>query len=207
MKMKKVLITAIIFLLIFNLQLLAAEDSLIIKTSYLVRKDDIIESTNGITIVKGDVEIDAEHGLYYRDEKKAEMSGNVVLLHNKGEISSQRMTAWINEDRYIFNEEVLMLQNLDDGQFNLKSKFLELMKEDNSFTARQDVIIEYNERTLKGDEVLYNDQEQTLELISNVYIEEENGDWVRSERALFDLETEEFTAEGNVELEIDITSD
>ncbi|MFP4017486.1 MAG: hypothetical protein ACLFUI_10690, partial [Halanaerobiales bacterium] len=115
--------------------------------------------------------------------------------------------AWINEDRYIFEDDVDMIQNLDDGEFSLLSPYLELMKEDNSFKANKGVVIEYNGRTLKGDEVLYNDQEETLELISNVYIEEEDGDWVRSKRAVFYLKTEEFSAEGDVELEIDISSD
>ncbi len=184
----------------------AEEETLVIKTGHLNSTDGRIEGTNGMTLVKGDVEINAEQLIYYEDEKRAEIEGDVLLIHDKGEISSEIMEAWINEDRYVFRNNVRMLQNLDDGEFSLKSPYLELMKEDNSFTANQGVVIEYNGRILKGEEVLYNDQEQTLELIANVHIEEDNGDWVRSERALFYLETEEFTAEGSVELELDITS-
>lgn len=185
----------------------AAEETLIIKTGLLKSTDGKIEGTKGMTLVKGDVEINSEQGIYYEDERRAEIEGDVILVHDKGEISSETMEAWINDDRYIFKENVNMLQSLEDGEFSLKSPYLELLKEDNSFTANQGVVIEYNGRTLKGEEVLYNDQKQTLELIANVYIEEDNGDWVRSERALFYLETEEFTAEGSVELELDITSD
>ncbi len=184
----------------------AKEDTLIIKTGHLSSTDGRIEGTKGMALIKGDVEINAEQLIYYEDKKRAEIEGDVVLLHDKGEISSETMEAWINDDRYIFKDNVSMLQNLDDGEFSLESPYLELMKEDNSFTANQGVVIEYNGRILKGEEVLYNDQDQTLELITNVQIEEENGDWVRSERALFYLETEEFTAEGSVELELDITS-
>ncbi len=185
----------------------AAEETLIIKTGLLKSTDGKIEGTKGMTLVKGDVEINSEQGIYYEDERRAEIEGDVILVHDKGEISSETMEAWINDDRYIFKENVNMLQSLEDGEFSLKSPYLELLKEDNSFTANQGVVIEYNGRTLKGEEVLYNDQKQTLELIANVYIEEDNGDWVRSERALFYLETEEFTAEGSVELELDIASD
>lgn len=184
-----------------------AKESLIFKTGKLISRDDKIEGINGATLIKGDVEINSERVVYFEDEKRAEIEGDVVLVHDKGEISSETMTAWINEDRYIFKEKVKMLQELDDGEFTLKSPYLELMQDDSSFKANRGVVIEYNGRTLKGEEVLYNDQEQTLELISKVYIEEDNGDWVRSERALFYLETEEFTAEGSVELELDITSD
>ena len=185
----------------------AEEETLIIKTGLLKSTDGKIEGTNGMTLVKGDVEINSEQGIYYEDERRAEIEGDVILVHDKGEISSETMEAWINDDRYIFKENVNMLQGLEDGEFSLKSPYLELLKEDNSFTANQGVVIEYNGRTLKGEEVLYNDQKQTLELISNVLIEEDNGDWVRSDRALFYLETEEFTAEGSVELELDIASD
>ncbi|MFP4662343.1 MAG: LptA/OstA family protein [Halanaerobiales bacterium] len=180
------------------------EDSLIIKTSRVSTSDDIIKGSDGITMIKGDVEINAIEGLYYENENRAELEGDVILSHDKGEINSKKMETRINEDRYIFEDEVSMIQHLDDGAFTLESPYLELMKEDNSFKANKGVVIVYNGRTLKGDEVFYNDQEETLELISNVYIEEEDGDWVRSKQAVFYLKTEEFSAEGEVELEIGI---
>lgn len=182
------------------------EEALIIRTGRLNSTGGRIEGTEGVTMIKGDVEINAEKLLYHEERKRAEISGEVQLYHEKGEISSRLMEAWIDDDRYIFQEDVLMLQKLTDGEFNLRSSYLELLKEDNSFQAEKGVLIEYNGRILKGETVFYNDKEQTLELITNVHIEEENGDWVKSEKALFYLENEEFTAEGEVELELEITS-
>ena len=68
-------------------------------------------------------------------------------------------------------------------------------------------MINYKGRILKGETVFYNEEEETLELIKDVYIEEDNGDWVKSERAIFYLKTEEFVAEGNVELEVDLAAE
>lgn len=180
------------------------EEFLIMKVGHFEKKEEKIVGKGGVTLLKGNVEIKAEEVLFFEEEKRAEILDNVYLIHDKGEIYSDIMEAWLSEDRYIFQNNVKMIQNLADGKFNLKSPYLELLKEDNSFKAEKGVVINYNGRTLKGDRVLYNDQEEILELIDNVYIEEDNGDWVKSEKAIFYLETEEFNAEGGVELEIKI---
>ena len=181
----------------------ARKNALIIRTGRLNSTEGRIEGSDGVVLIKGDVEIKGEKLLYFEKEKRAEISGGIKLTHEKGEISSQSMEAFVEVDRYIFREEVKMLQRLEEGDFNLSSPYLELLKESNSFRASRGVVINFKGRTLKGEEVFYNDQEETLELVKNVYIEEDNGDWVKSERAVFYLKTEEFIAEGNVELELD----
>lgn len=184
----------------------ARKNALIIRTGRLNSTEGRIEGSDGVVLIKGDVEIKGEKLLYFEKEKRAEISGGIKLTHEKGEISSQSMEA-VEVDRYIFREEVKMLQRLEEGDFNLSSPYLELLKESNSFRANRGVVINFKGRTLKGEEVFYNDQEETLELVKNVYIEEDNGDWVKSERAVFYLKTEEFIAEGNVELELDLSTE
>ncbi len=185
----------------------ARKNALIIRTGRLNSTEGRIEGSDGVVLIKGDVEIKGEKLLYFEKEKRAEISGGIKLTHEKGEISSQSMEAFVEVDRYIFREEVKMLQRLEEGDFNLSSPYLELLKESNSFRASRGVVINFKGRTLKGEEVFYNDQEETLELVKNVYIEEDNGDWVKSERAVFYLKTEEFIAEGNVELELDLSTE
>lgn len=185
----------------------ARKNVLIIRTGRLNSTEGRIEGSDGVVLIKGDVEIKGEKLLYFEKEKRAEISGGIKLTHEKGEISSQSMEAFVEVDRYIFREEVKMLQRLEEGDFNLSSPYLELLKESNSFRANRGVVINFKGRTLKGEEVFYNDQEETLELVKNVYIEEDNGDWVKSERAVFYLKTEEFIAEGNVELELDLSTE
>ncbi len=183
------------------------KNPLIIRTGRLNSTDGRIEGSEGVTLIKGDVEVQGEKLLYFEREKRAEISGGVQLSHDKGQISCEKMEAFLETDRYVFREEVKMLQILEEGDFNLTSTFLELFKENNSFQARQGVVINYKGRILKGETVFYNEEEETLELIKDVYIEEDNGDWVKSERAIFYLKTEEFVAEGNVELEVDLAAE
>jgi len=207
--MKKVLLSLLLVLFISSIvfaeeDMAEKEESLVMKVGHFEKKEEKIIGTGGVIVLKGDIEINAKQLTYYEEEKRAEITNDVHLVHDKGEISSNTMEAWLEDDRYIFQDNVKMVQNLTDGKFNLTSPYLVLLKEDNSFQAERGVVIDYNERTLKGEKVLYNDQEETLELIGNVYIEEENGDWVKSENAIFYLETEEFNAEGGVELEIKI---
>jgi lipopolysaccharide assembly outer membrane protein LptD (OstA) len=185
----------------------STSETLIIKTGHLSSTDQKIEGSGGMTLVKGKVKITADKGSYYEKEKKAEISGDVVLTHDKGEISSKEMEAWLDTDRYIFQKDVKMTQKLDDGQFTLESPYLELEQKDNSFTAEKGVTIKYKGRTLKADKAVYDDQQQTLNLTSNVYIEKENGDWVKCQKSTFYLKTEEFTAEDNVELQIDLSKE
>src|SRR5690554_1451619 len=113
------------------------KDTLIIKTGRLNSTEGQIEGTGGVTLLKEDVEVTGERLLYFEREKRAEISGGVNLVHEKGEITSNYMEAFIEDDKYIFQEEVEMLQRLADGDFNLKSPYLELLKVDNSFQAAQ----------------------------------------------------------------------
>lgn len=177
-------------------------DTLFINTGSVYRREDLMEVTDGITIIKGSNEIEAEWAYYYEDESRAEIFENVVLKHDRGEINSDNMVAYLTTDRYIFEDNVIMMQLLDDGDFTLEAPYLELLQEENTFEAKQGVVIDYKGRALKGNEVFYNGEEETLELINDVYIEEENGDWVRSERSIFYLDSGEFNAIGSVEMEI-----
>jgi len=181
-----------------------SSEKILIKAGKLHYLDDRYEGTGGVTFIKGDTEVTGEQGVLYEAENRADLTGGVFLEHDKGEIKAARLSAWLKEDRYLFKEEVSLLQKLEDGDFSLEAPELEVMLDTDSFKATQGAIVRYNNRTLKGDTVIYNDQEQTLELTDNVLIEEEDGDWIKCARALFYLETEEFIAEGSIELELEI---
>jgi lipopolysaccharide assembly outer membrane protein LptD (OstA) len=116
------------------------------------------------------------------------------------------LTALLDQDEYIFSGEVVLLQLLEEDDFQLETPFLKLLTGDNSFSVEKGAVIYYDQRRLEADLVTYNDQEQTLKLVNNVRIEEENGDWIKSQQAIFYLDSGEFIADGEVELELDISS-
>lgn len=178
-----------------------------IRAGRLNYMEERIEVRGGITIIKGDNNITAPRGIYFKEESRAELEGDVLLKHSKGEIKSLEMTALLTEDKYIFRRKVELKQQLEkEGGLQLETSYLVLFAKDKSFTAEQGVVISYDQRILKADRATYNDREQTLKLTGNVYIEEESGDWVKSRQATFYLETGEFSADGEVELELKISS-
>jgi lipopolysaccharide assembly outer membrane protein LptD (OstA) len=182
------------------------EKTIHIRAGYLRYTEDYIEITGGVTIIKGDNEITAPQGVYYREEKKVELTEGVNLTHDQGEIKACRLTALLDQDEYIFSGEVVLLQLLEENDFQLETPFLKLLTGDNSFSVEKGAVIYYDQRRLEADLVTYNDQEQTLKLVNNVRIEEENGDWIKSQQAIFYLDSGEFIADGEVELELDISS-
>jgi len=168
------------------------EKTIHIRAGYLRYTEDYIEITGGVTIIKGDNEITAPQGVYYREEKKVELTEGVNLTHDQGEIKACRLTALLDQDEYIFSGEVVLLQLLEENDFQLETPFLKLLTGDNSFSV---------EVTL---------QKETLSPLAKesdeVKIEEENGDWIKSQQAIFYLDSGEFIADGEVELELDISS-
>lgn len=180
-----------------------------IRPGRLYYTEDRMEMSEGVVIYKGEADerITALSGVYYQQENKALLKGAVVLEHAAGTINSAEMTAFLAEDRYIFTKGVEMDQELEDQtDFTLEARELVLNTNDNSFVAEGEVLIRHNDRVLKGDHVAYNDLAETLELTGNVLIEESGGDWIKCEHAVFELKTDQFTAENNIELEIEITS-
>lgn len=179
------------------------QEALRLQAGFLNYGTDKIELSEGVKIFKGENIASAPEGVFYRREEKAILTKGVLLEFADGEITSEEMTAFFAREEYNFSDNVELLRFLDnDQEFRLNSPYLDLFLEDDSFIAKQGVIINFNQRIIKGDKVIYDDEAQTLELFDNVYIEESNGDIVRSDHAVFYLETEEFTAEGNVEVNL-----
>ncbi len=179
-------------------------EKILIKAGKLHYLDDRYEGSGGVIFIKGDTKVTGESGVLFKEDNRADLSGGVFLEHDKGEIKADRLTAWLKEDRYLFKDRIDLMQKLEEGDFTLEAPELEVMLTEDSFTATKGVVIEYNNRTLNGDTVIYDGQEQTLELTGNVLIEEKDGDWIRCAKALFYLDTEEFLAEGSIELELEL---
>ncbi|MCG8515445.1 MAG: LPS export ABC transporter periplasmic protein LptC [Halanaerobiales bacterium] len=180
-----------------------------IRPGRLYYTEDKMEMSEGVIIYKGEADerITASTGVYYQQENKALLKGEVVLEHAAGTINSAEMTALLAENRYIFTNGVTMEQELEDQtDFTLEARELVLNTNDDSFVAEGGVLIKHNNRVLKGDQVAYNDLVETLELTGNVLIEESDGDWIKCDQALFELKTDQFTAENNIELELKISS-
>ena len=199
---KKVFIFIFIFLITLAGPVLG---SIRLETGYLSREGEKIELSEGVTIEQEDVLLKAEWGTLFRDENKADLHENIEMTYDGGKVTSNIMSAWLEEERYIFEENVVFIQDEDGDDMHLVSEYLELNQKENTFYARDEVEIEDNQRTLRADEVNYIEADEIMELTGNVYIEEEDG-WVRGEKAVFYLDAEEdrFTVEDQVEIEMEM---
>lgn len=183
-------------------------ETLHIRPGHLRYSGDKIELSKGVEIFKdeGKMTVNATSGIYFSEKSKADLQGPVELTYEDGVVNSGELTAWLERDEYLFKKEVKLKHRVnEDEEMILNAPYLKFFLEDNSFQAEGGASIDYNERILKGDYVNYNDQDQSLELTGNVYIEEDNGDWIKGNKAFFNLETEEFTVDGEIELEVKLT--
>ena len=183
----------------------SALSSIRLETGYLNRQGDKIELSNGVIIQQDNIRLKAEWGTLFRDENRAELHENIEMTYDEGEVTSRLMTAWLEDDRYIFEEDVIFIRSQDGDELRLESLYLELDQVENTFYARDEVKIDYNQRILKADEVNYIEADEIMELTGNVHIEEEDG-WVKGEKAVFYLDAEEdkFTVEDQVEIEMEL---
>ncbi|MFW5984801.1 MAG: hypothetical protein ACOCQ1_00850 [Halanaerobiaceae bacterium] len=219
--MKKAIIVVILLMLVFISGGLEAqeeteesveetnEETVQLKAGFLEYLEDTIELSEGITITKGEITVLARQGEYFREEKKAELEEEVEMSFEQGEIISRELTALLQENRYVFQQEVQFTRNEGEREFILRAPYLELNQDEDTFAAQEGVEIEYDERELIANEADYEGETEELVLTGDVLIEETNGDWISGDRAVFFLDEEgdnNFEVEGNVELEVDISS-
>ena len=180
-----------------------------LKAGYLNYVDDKIEVSKGVTIKNKKVTITAPKGTLNRDDNKAVLINGITMDYDQGNIKAQRLEAWLESDQYTFKKEVVLNQKEEGKNIKLKAPYLKLNQKTNAFDAKQGVEINYNKKLLKSRTATYNDKEGTLELKDDVYIEQENGDWVKGSKAVIymDSEEERFTVDGNVEVEVNIGKD
>jgi lipopolysaccharide assembly outer membrane protein LptD (OstA) len=199
----------ILILCIFILIPTIASAKVRLEAGYLNYVENIIEVSKGVTIRKENVVVTAPQGTLDRKDNKASLNNGVIMEYENGKIEAQEMEAWLETDEYIFKKNVIFKQEQEDKTIDLQSPYLEIKQGDQSFYAKDGVEILYNGKILKSEEADYSEEKGTLELNGNVYIEQENGDWVKGDKAVFymDSEEERFTVDGKVEVEVNLDTE
>ena len=185
-----------------------SSDAVHIRAGRLRQTDELVELREGVTIIRGDNEITAEWAELFRDEDRAVLYEGVELVHSDGEVSGELLTIYLDEDEYIFEEQVELWQRDEDDpedELYLQTSYLELFGEDNSFWTDQGVVIDYDRRSVTGDIADYDGTARELELLENVHLEEEDGDWIKGPRAVFYFGDQEgFIMDGGIEMELNM---
>ncbi len=211
-KIRSGIIWILFVIIIFGLSPgLNAKSTVQIRAGSLRNEDDMVYLSDGVEIIREDVNLSSPRGEMNREKRELTLTDGVKMDYDQGKIESQQMKGWLNDDRYLFEEDVVFDYSSEENEreFTLYSPYLEMNSAERSFQAEDGVTIDYQDRELKAEEARYSEEDQLLVLERMVEIEEESGDWIKCERAEFDLSSgeESFTADGNVEIELQIGED
>lgn len=213
--LKSIVILIISLLTIFSGQILAQEaqseseqseneNAVYINASRLEYQEEKTILSGGVTIRKSDTTIKALNGELFRDEQKMILKEEIDVEYPDGKVSSKVLTAFLKSEEYVFENDAELHYTLSDGEeMFLQSDYLKILGENNSFNAEKNVEIDYDEQKFRGDKADYDGETELMYLTGNVKIEE-GDDWVKSDRATFNLKEGEegYTAEGNVEIKM-----
>jgi lipopolysaccharide assembly outer membrane protein LptD (OstA) len=180
------------------------ENAVYINASRLEYQEEKTILSGGLRIRKDDTTINVLQCELSRDEQKMILEEEIDVEYSDGKVKSKLLTAFLQTEEYIFENEAVLNYILSDGEeMVLMSDYLKIFGDDSSFTAEKNVEIDYDNQKFRGDKADYNGESEMMELTGNVEIEEDQ-DWVRSDRATFNLKEGEegYTAEGNVEIKM-----
>jgi len=158
-----------------------------------------------LVITQEDITLTAEEADFDVDKKIGNIKGEIKLVQTDITITGENLEAYLNDKRYIFQEKVKLIQerkDKDDKEDNIiwNCKKLEIYTDTRDLTATGEVKILKKDYTITAEEAVYNDKEQTINLIGKVRIEEkEGGRWISGDKAVFYIETERLEVEGNVQ--------
>lgn len=179
------------------------QESVYINAENLDYQEEKTLLSGGVKITKKDTTINARSGELYREERRMLLEEEIDVEYPDGHVTSDLLNAFLEEEEYEFEDNVTLNYQLSDGEMILTSQYLKIFGDNNSFNAKDDVEIDYDDQKFRGDNADYDGETEMMDLTGNVEIEE-GDDWVRSDRASFNLaEGEEgYTAEGNVEIQM-----
>jgi len=201
-----------IILMVGNIIVLAQEEqeesnTVYINAEHLEYEDEKTILSGKINIKKNETVIQAARGELFREENRMELEEEINVDYPDGNVKAKRMSALLDAEEYVFENSVVLKYLLEEEENDmvLNSDYLKIFGDNNSFNAKNNVVIDYDNKIFKGDNADYNGDEEILYLTGNVLIEE-GEDWVKSDEAKFFLGSDEkgYTADGNVEIKINL---
>lgn len=184
------------------------------KLNYQGAKGDAMVEGN-VRIEYGSTIINAEKVLFNSDSKTAKVEGGVRIAQDNIVITSDNMDADFKNDKVKVsgNVKLELTETLSEKDEAGKPKkdvvilltsSMEIDINTNDFRATGGVTITKNKQKVQAGEAAYIDAEKKMTLITGVLIETEDGDTVKSEKAVVYTDKEAFEAEGE-KIEINFT--
>jgi len=215
MRIKEILSLLLLFLVLINTGSIYAQEeeteaspnqqAVYIDAENLKYEEEKTILGGGVTIRKNETTITARDAELIRETQKMFLENSISVDYPDGKVFSDKLEAMLETEEYIFTENVRLEYDLSEEGKNmlLNSEYLRIFGDDKSFVAEDNVVIDYDNQKFRGDDAEYDGASELLVLTNNVEIEE-GDDWVKSDKATFNLaEGEEgYTAEGNVRIKM-----
>ncbi len=182
-----------------------------IEKATLTSEESRYKRGENIYTAWGDVKLDYQKDLITsqnlemkRDEDLFLFSEDVHLQREgDDEIWSQELEFNFNDDIMIARDQVRMEAYRQDRYLDLESDYLKVWLETDDLLAKDNVILFYDEQEIRGNKLEYSDEKEELVVTEEAEIKDD-GDWMRSEKIVIDLEEDIIDAKDNVELEFEI---
>ena len=168
------------------------------------KDNDLMVFTGNVIIIQEETTLTAGLASFNVDTKIGQISENVVLVQEDIRITGEKLEAFLNDKRYIFENEVELIQERENEQgepdnINWKCQKLEIFTETKNMTATGEVLITKKDYTISALEAVYNDEEDKISLTGGVKIEEiENNRKISGDIAVFYIGDDRLEVSGNV---------
>lgn len=188
------------------------EDSTVNLTSDKVVYDkstDKMVFTGNVRITQEDIILTALEAEFDVDKKIGQIKGDIKMVQSDINITGDFLEAYLNDKRYIFSENVKLIQERIDEEESEDNIIwdcnnLEIFTDTRNLTATENVKILKSDYTITAETAVYNDAEEKIDLTGNVRIEEESGRWISGNEAVFYIENERLEVQGNVQSGIEL---
>ncbi|MDD2353405.1 MAG: LptA/OstA family protein [Atribacterota bacterium] len=168
------------------------------------KENDQMVFVGNVLIIQEDTTLTAEQASFDVDTKIGQISGNIKLIKDDITIIGEELEAFLNDKRYIFENQVELTQEREDDagepdNLTWVCQKLEIFTDTKNMNATGEVLITKKDYTIIAQEAIYNDADDIITLIGQVKIEEvENDREISGDRAVFHISDDRLEVTGNV---------
>jgi lipopolysaccharide assembly outer membrane protein LptD (OstA) len=183
------------------------EESVVEMTADQVNYDkenDQMVFIGNVVIIQEDTNLTAGQASFNVDTKVGQIIENVKLIQEDITITGETLEAFLNDKRYIFENQVELIQEREDDagepdNVTWVCQKLEIFTDTKNMTATGEVMITKRDYAITAQEAIYNDTEDKISLTGQVKIEEiENDRQISGDNAVFYIDDDKLEVSGNV---------
>ena len=168
------------------------------------------KKNENLRIATGNVVLDYQENHVTAAKLKMYTENNVLLFLNNVDltrpeetITSQKLEFDLEQDQLVAQKNVVLNTTRNDKKLYLTSDYLKLWLETDNMIAKNNIYLEYNEQQIRGGFLEYNAEKEEMLVTEDAEIKEDD-QWIKSDKIIIDLESEDIDATGSVKMEFEV---